>query len=272
MRRHKYFALWLLAAPAMLLPAGGQAQSLPQPHRPPAAAPEPEHPAIEPAAIAMLQATSKRLAGLKSMTFTVVSTYESIARTGQSLFFTTQSEVTVQRPNKLRVLTPGDGPASNFYYDGKTMTAYAPDENLVAVADAPATMEAMLRAAYDQAAIYFPFSVILADDPYKNLSDGLTSAFVVGQSHLVDGVVTDMVAFTNKNVHGEIWIGVDDGLPRMYRVNFLNDPQHLHYQVDLYDWHPNVKLGPGDFTSAEALKAPHMKFDRPDAPAKARTN
>jgi hypothetical protein len=272
MRCRKYLALWLFVAPAFPLPAYAQAQPAPQSHPPPAAAPEPEHPAIEPAAVQMLQATSRRLAGLKSMTFTVVSTYESIARTGQSLYFTTQSEVTVQRPNKLRVLTPGDGPASDFYYDGKTMMAYAPVENLVAIADAPPTMAAMLLAAYDQAAIYFPFSPILAADPYKNLSDGLSSAFVVGQSHLVDGVVTDMVAFTNKNVQGEIWIGVDDGLPRMYRINYLKDPQHLHYQVDLYDWNPNVKLAPGDFTSAQALKAPHMKFARPDAPAKSRTD
>ena len=31
-----------------------------------------------------------------------------------------------------------DGPASEFYYDGKKMMAYAPAENLVAIADAPA--------------------------------------------------------------------------------------------------------------------------------------
>jgi hypothetical protein len=40
----------------------------------------------------------------------------------------------VQRPNKLRVITSGDGKASEYYYDGKTLTAFAPSENLVAVA------------------------------------------------------------------------------------------------------------------------------------------
>jgi len=178
----------------------------------------------------------------------------------------------VQRPNKLRVLTPGDGPASDFYYNGKTMMAYSPIENLVAIADAPPTIEEMLPAAYERAAIHFPFASLLAADPYQNFSDGLTSAFAVGQSHLVDGVVTDMVAFTNKNVQGEIWIGVEDGLPRMFRISYVKDPAHLHYQVDLYDWKVNVKLGPGDFTSAEALRAPRMQFDRPDSPVKPRTN
>jgi len=44
--------------------------------------------------------------------------------------------VTLQRPDKLHVVTLGDGPASEFYHDGRAVTAYAPAENLVAVAEA----------------------------------------------------------------------------------------------------------------------------------------
>ncbi|MFL9869717.1 DUF2092 domain-containing protein [Paraburkholderia fungorum] len=73
------------------------------------------------------------------MSFTAVVSYESPSRLGLPLVYSTQSEVTVQRPDKLKVLTLGDGPPSEFYYDGKTMTAFAPKENLVAVADAPPT-------------------------------------------------------------------------------------------------------------------------------------
>ena len=53
-----------------------------QPH-PPAEPPPPEHPAIEPAALEMLQAMSQRLAGAKSMSFTAVTTDEAPARDGQ---------------------------------------------------------------------------------------------------------------------------------------------------------------------------------------------
>jgi hypothetical protein len=54
----------------------------------------------------------------------------------------TKSRVTVQHPNKLRMRmrTPGDGPSSDFYYDGKTMMAHAPATKLVAVTDAPQIM------------------------------------------------------------------------------------------------------------------------------------
>ncbi|HME21307.1 MAG TPA: DUF2092 domain-containing protein [Acetobacteraceae bacterium] len=60
----------------------------------------------------------------------------------------------MQRPDKLRVITPGNGPASEFCYDGKWMMACAPAENLVAVAGAPPTTDGALKTAFDAANIY----------------------------------------------------------------------------------------------------------------------
>jgi hypothetical protein len=226
----------------------------------------PEHPAIEPAALKILRTASERLTDSRTLTFTAVTTYEAFATTGQPLYYATQSSVLLQHPDKLRVLTPGDGPASDFYYDGKTMTAYSPRENLVAAGPAPPTMEGMLKAAYDQAAISFPIAPLLAPDPYKNLTDGLTSAFVVGQSNVVGGTVTDIVAYTNKNVQAEMWIGINDGLPRMVRAVYVNDPAHLRYQMEFRNWRRNVKLMPAVFHFSNATHAKRMDFARPDAP------
>src|SRR5277367_5221426 len=119
-----------------------------------AAAPATPGPALEPKAIAILKAASERLAAAHSMTFTADVSYESPTRQGPPLVYVTQSNVTLVRPNKLRVITPGDGPASEFYYDGKVMMAYAPAENLVAIADAPPTIDATLQAAFNTASIY----------------------------------------------------------------------------------------------------------------------
>ncbi len=110
---------------------------------PPAkAAPAVAPPALEPKALAILKASCDRLAAAHTMAFTAVETYESPSRQGHPLIFVNKSEVTLQRPDKLRIITPGDGPASEFYYNGKTMTAFAPAENLIAVADAPPTIDA----------------------------------------------------------------------------------------------------------------------------------
>ena len=252
---------------ALLLAAHPCAAASPAPPVLPApsqAPPPPDHPAIESQALAILQATSKRLTSAHSFSFTAISTYESPAANGQPLYYTTRSEVTLLRPNYLLVSTPGDGPASDFVYDGKTMSAYSPAENLLAVAGAPPTIDAMLKSAYDIAAIYFPFADILVSDPYKDLSDGLTSAFVVGQSHVVDDTVTDIVAIANPNVQAEIWIGVDDGLPRMVRATYPKDPAHIRYEVQLMHWRTDLAVQPADFTIAAAGKALQMQFARPD--------
>src|SRR5271163_4027366 len=223
-------------------------------------------PALEPKAIEILKATSSRLAAAHSMTFTADVSYESPTRQGPPLVYATQSNVTMVRPNKLRVITPFDGPASEFYYDGKVMMAYAPAENLVAVADAPPTIDATLEAAFKMAGIYFPFTDVIVTDPYKDLSDGLSLAYYVGQSHVIAGITTDIVAYVTNRVFIQAWIGADDKLPRILRAIYLDDKLQERHILVLSNWKLNPEVAADAFgTPAAAATARHMNFDHPAA-------
>jgi hypothetical protein len=219
---------------------------------------------LEPKALAILKAACDRLAAAHSMQFTAVVTYENPSRLGPPLAYTTKSEVTLVRPDKLRVITLGDGPRSEFYYDGKTMTAFAPVENLVATAPAPPTIDATLEEADHAAAIYFPFSDVIVTDPYKDLAEGLRVAFYIGQSVVVGGTTTDMVAYANDNVFLQIWIGTEDKLPRMLRAVFRDDPSRLRNQLDLSDWKIDPEIPADTFSSSQAAAAKRIAFARPD--------
>ncbi len=256
---------WVLAmALGVCLAASATAQQSPAPGAsPPASAP----PALEPKAIEILKASSSRLAAAKTMSFTAVVSYEGLSRLGPPLVYTTRSEVTMQRPNKLRVITPGDGPASEFYYDGKTVMAYSPAANLVAVTDAPPTIDATLKAAFHAAAIYFPFADYVVADPYGDIADGLTVAFYIGQSQEVGGTTTDMVAFAHDDVLVQVWIGVEDKLPRRSRAIYSNDPAQLRHQMELSNWRLDIPVPAGAFTSARAAAAKRMPFARPEPAA-----
>jgi hypothetical protein len=177
-------------------------------------------------------------------------------------------DVTMQRPDKLRILMPGDGPASEFYYDGKAMIAYSPAENVAAVADAPPTIDAALEAVFDNAAIYFPFSDILATDPYAALTNGATLAFYVGPSTVIGGTKTDMVAWANRDVFMQIWIGTDDKLPRRFRAVFADDPLQLRHEMELTNWQLDPAIAPDAFVSAKAQSAGRMAFAAPAPPPK----
>jgi hypothetical protein len=258
----------LLALGALLLAATAHAQAAaPPPKKKPAApkkpAPVETRPALEPKAVDLLKAMSDRLAAAKTMSFTAVELFETSSRHGHPLAYTMRYQVTLQRPNMLRVIIPGDGPASEFYYDGKTMTALAPAENLIAIATAPPTIDATLEAAYNSAAIYYPFTDVIVADPYKDMAPGLELAYYIGQSHEVAGSTTDMVAYIDNGVFIQAWIGADDKLPRLIRAVFLNDPERLRHELVFQNWQLDVTVPDGTFAPSNSANAKKIAFAHP---------
>ena len=230
------------------------------PHAKPTA---PAHLALEPRAVEVLKTASSRLAAAHTLSFIAVETFESLSRQGVPLIYANKSEVTLQRPNKLRVILAGDGPASEFYYDGKTMMTFAPAENLVAVADAPPTIDATLEAIYHRAAIYFPFTDLIVNNPYADLAPGLQHAYYIGQSRVVGGTTTDIVAYTGDGVFVQVWIGTEDKLPRAIHAIYLNDPDWLRHNLLLSDWQIDSPVSADAFTSANAATAKKIEFVNP---------
>lgn len=220
---------------------------------------------IDPKALAILKASCAALENARTMSFTAVDTYERAARNGQPIYYSVKSDVTLQRPDKLRVIKVGDGIPDEFYYDGKSVMAYVPSEDVVAVADAPPTIDEMLTAAWDNAETYFPFSDVMVSHPCDVFDEGLKSAFYIGQSRVVGGVPTNVIALTTDNAQGQMWIGADDHLPRMIRTNYPAEPARANYQTEYSDWRLGVPVDPSAFTSAKAAAAKRIAFQPPSA-------
>ncbi len=222
-------------------------------------------PGLDQHALDVIKAACDRLAAAKSMAFTAIVSYESPSRIGPPLIYSTRSEVLMQRPDKLRVITLGDGPRSEFYYDGKTITAFSPAERLVAVTDAPPTIDDALKKAYDVGAIYFPFTDVLVADPYKDIADGLKIAFYIGRSTVVDDTTTDMVAYVTGDVFVQAWIGTEDKLPRRIYAVYLNDPARLRHVLALTHWVLDPQFPANAFVASDTSGAASIAFERPDA-------
>ncbi len=223
-------------------------------------------PIVEAKAMALLKASSERLAAAKSMAFTATASYEYPSKLGPAIVYTVRYDVSMQRPDRLRIVVPGDGPASEFYYDGKALMAFVPTENLVAVAEAPPTIDAMLKQAYQKAGIFFPFTDLVAADPFAALSAGVKSAFYVGPSGVVGGVKTDMVVWADNEVFLQFWIGADDKLPRRVRAVYRADPLRLRHDLELSNWQLDVPMAPETFVSEKAKTADRIPFAHPMAP------
>ena len=264
---HRTLALMLGAALAASVaaqtPPAAKAAAPAAKAAPKKAAPQPAQPIIEQRAVDLLQAMSARLAAAKSLAFTAIASYEYPSRLGPPIVYTVRYDVALQRPNQLKVVIPGDGPASEFYWDGKEMIAFAPAENLVAVAPAPPAIDAALKQAFDTAAIYFPFTDLLLPDPYGAISAGAKLAFVIGPSAVVGGVKTDMVVWANDDVFLQIWIGADDKLPRRIRAQFSADPKRLRHDLELSNWQVDGAIPAETFDTTKARAGMPMAFAAP---------
>ena len=257
--------LALLLGAALGLPAAAQtaAPAAKPAAKKTAAKPAPFQAVLEPRAVDLLKGMSARLAAAKSLSFSAVASYEYPSRLGPPIVYTMRYDVALQRPNQLKIVVPGDGPASEFYWDGKEMVAFAPAENLVAVASAPPTLEGALKQAFDTAAIYFPFTDLLLSDPYAAISPGAVTAFVVGPSAIVGGVKTDMIVWANNDVFLQIWIGTEDKLPRRIRAQFRADPKKLRHDLELSNWQLDGAVPADAFSTAKAKAGQPMAFATP---------
>ena len=220
---------------------------------------------IEPRAIDLIKATSGRLAAAKSMSFTAIVDVEYPSKLGPPLAYPVCYDVAMARPDRLRILQSGAGPANEFYYDGKVIVAYAPEANLAAVADAPPTIEGALKFALEKAAIFYPFTDLLLPDPYAVMTDKVLHAFYIGPSGAVGGVPTEAVAWATNDVFFQMWVGTEDKLPRRIRAMFANDPLKLRHDMQLSNWQIDVTHAEGSFASPKAQAAPRMPFAKPVA-------
>ncbi len=234
-----------LIAVAVVLPAAGQAQT---------------SAAIDPEAMKLLKRSTDYLAGLKSFNMDAASSVEAVMPNGQKLQFDHRAVITVKRPNKMRVERVGELVSQTFYYDGKSLSISMPAEGFHATVAAPATLEETLDFARDQLDVIAPGADLVYKNAYALLTDGLTSATVIGEN-VVGGVRCDHLAFRNAEVDWQICIQQGaKPLPLKMVVTSKKMPQAPNFAVVLSKWNTSPKITDGMFSFTPAKGSRQIEF------------
>jgi hypothetical protein len=224
------------------------------------ALPQQAPPPLEAQALELVRTMGAKLAQAKTLQFEAKSSYEVPGPNDTRVYFTTAALVSLQRPDKLRVISLGDGPPSAFYATGQEIIAYTPGVRLVAVAAAPGAIDAALKAAYDKAGLYFPFADVLLPDPAKTILDKISTAYLAGQSKLVGDTTTDIIVLGGDDVRAQLWIGAEDRLPRKVIVAFPKAPNAPRYETEFGAWQLDRTFHANEFRIDWAGKAQRIEF------------
>ena len=130
----------------------------------------------------------------------------------------------------------------SFTDDGKTMTVYCKGNNEYASAPSPATIDATVDALHNKYQLDAPGADLLYSHPYDVLTDEVTAGQFIGKE-TVDGVLTNHLAFQEKEVDWQVWI--QDGpqpLPLRYVITSKTIKDEPQFTVQLSHWQPHAPL------------------------------
>ena len=207
---------------------------------------------VDPEARRLLQRMTNYVASLGKFGLDTANTLEVVLVSGQKIQFTSAARTSVQRPDKLRSERIGDVVSQYFYFDGRGLTLFNPDDGYYATVPAPATIDAMVDFARDSLDIVAPAGDLITLDAYERQMSGTVSGFVVGKS-VVGGVRCDHLAFRGADFDWQIWI--EDGdrpLPRKYVITSLDVPGAPQFEVLMSNWN-----------TAPDFAAKHFEFSPP---------
>ena len=220
----------------------------------------PPAPVIEEYALDRLKQMSDKLSTTQEFTYHSSSSIEMSAVTGQFLTFFIDSEVALQRPNKLRVDLSGDLSNIQLFFDGAKVSAFDPKNNLHADYYPLATIDEVLDFVIKKAQINFPSADFLYSNPYAIMSKNLTHAIVVGPS-IVNGVPCEHFAYMNPSINWEVWIEKGpNALPMRLAMTYKQAPNFPRFLIEFNDWNIEPKLSADMFFFKVPANAKQIEF------------
>jgi hypothetical protein len=201
---------------------------------------------IAPDAQAVLDRMTAAFDGLKRYAVTAHITRDEVLPFGYKLQHNESARMWVDAPTRMRMEVAGDIKNRTYVYDGAQVSMLVPDLNVYAETAAPATLGELVRVLLD-AGVEMPLIDFLYHGNAGDLAEDVRVGLLVGDS-VVDGVLTDHLAFRQPNVDWQLWVEKGaQALPRKLLITTryeVGDPQ---YQATL-DWDTKPRMDARSFT------------------------
>ena len=225
---------------------------------------------IDPKADALLHALASHMQSLTAFSVTEKSLVDRVFPNGQKIAFSHKTTIKVARPDKLRADAAGDDVSGVWNQNGTSFQVYDAASKAYVAFDVPPRLAAALDAAMAQLRLIGPMVDLLADDPYKSMTEGVLEAVYVGESE-VGGKPCHHLALRQLTRDFELWIDAGK-TPWPLRLAVTDktlhgDPRTL---VEYADWKATSGFSAKTFEFTPPADAVRVKLASPPAAAPAK--
>ncbi|MEO8352780.1 MAG: DUF2092 domain-containing protein [Chthoniobacteraceae bacterium] len=226
----------------------------------------------------VLRQMSAKLAAARAFTFQAQRTMPVPAFDGSGMPKSARIEVAVRRPDRIVITSTSKGDVRHFYADGRTLTVCDATNNTYAVVPMRTSIDGLV----DRIAIKYGFIPPLVEfaitDVYGDIRHKSQSIASLGRKYLpagflgLGGIECDRVALTGKVAQAELWVGVNDQLPRKLIVTFKDRSGQLRIVTNFTHWNLEANPQAAEFRFAppkDAMKIPMLTTAEIPAPKRA---
>jgi len=224
---------------------------------PQAAVPEP----TEAEAKDLLLRMANYLAQAQRFTVAMTDNYDTLQASGQKLEFSEKRNLTVSRPNGLRVeLEESHGEKHLFLYDGKDMTVFNPSQNVYA--------QTAKAGGIDEAVVYLlkdlhmrlPLAALLLSR-FPAEIESRTQALDYVEKTAIHGVPCHHLAGRTETVDYQVWI--QEGtqpLPLRIVLTYKNAEGQPQFRAQFFDWNLSPIVSDSKFVFTPPAESRKIAF------------
>ena len=212
----------------------------------------------------ILKAMSDYMAAQESISFGFDATLEVVTNDEQKLALASSGTVTLNRPDKIRVMRSGGFADVEMSFDGKTLTLLGKNLNLYTQLEVPGTIDHLVDELKDTYKRPLPAADLLLSNSYDELMRDVVDVKDLG-SGVIGGIECDYLAFRTNEVDWQIWIAQGK---RPYPCRYVITSKHLssmpQYTIQIRDWKTRSEVAATDFrfknpTNAEKVELKDLK-------------
>ncbi len=209
---------------------------------------------VDPLALDVLRAVTQPIEQAQSFSFRALVSEEDMGTDGQIITFFHTVDVTVQRPDKIRLVFKGMGQQVEFYGDDASVTMYAPGAKLYTTLPTKKTLDETL-ADLREKGVDMPIGPFLRSDLYEMVSKSVMTGYVIGRVNVFDDELHQL-AFTAPDADFQLWVKGGPN-PRIVRSEVISKkldgkPRTI---IQFLDWDLTPKVDADEFKFSKPADA-----------------
>jgi hypothetical protein len=225
---------------------------------------------VMPDALAQLERMGEHLRTLNQFTLSAAATSEDVLDDGEKVMIGGDITYHVRTPDRLSLDIVTDKRERHYFYNGKTVTVYAPALKFYSTFEAADTIAKTIKEAEDTYNVEVPLADLfyLGTKGSKADASNIISAFYVSDS-TINGAVCAHYAYRTATTHFQVWIHKDgEPLPCKIARDLASDPARPQYTAvltwktnetfseDVFNFTPPpdvemIKMGSGKFAASK---------------------